>query len=78
MAFLILKHSAPGGTMKINNSFTHFMLACMGCFLPLLAQAENHALVHCNIFNGYENRIQANMTVRVRERLSRGRSRRHA
>ena len=55
--------------MKIHCPLTHFLLACMGCSLPLLAQAENYALVHCNIFNGYENSIQANMTVRVRERL---------
>jgi imidazolonepropionase-like amidohydrolase len=59
----------PSDTMKINCPLTYFLLACAGCFLPLLAQAENHALVHCNIFNGYENSIQANMTVRVRDRL---------
>jgi imidazolonepropionase-like amidohydrolase len=55
--------------MKITNLVTRTLLACIGSSLPLLAQAENHALVHCNVFNGYDNSIQANMTVRVRERL---------
>jgi imidazolonepropionase-like amidohydrolase len=55
--------------MKINHLVTRTLFICMGYCLPVLAQAENYALVHCAVFNGYENNIQANMTVLVRGRL---------
>jgi imidazolonepropionase-like amidohydrolase len=55
--------------MKTTNPLNCFLIVCIGCSLGFQARAENHALVHCNVFNGDDNSIQANMTVRVRERL---------
>jgi imidazolonepropionase-like amidohydrolase len=53
--------------MKIT-TFTHTSSSARAVACPRLA-GENYALVHCNIFNGYENSIQADMTVLVRDRL---------
>lgn len=44
------------------------VLAATGYSLPLAAQAENQVLIHCNVFNGYEERIYTDASVWVRGR----------
>ncbi len=41
-------------------------------FAPFSAQAENIALINCQLFDGVENIIQENVTVRVKGRLIEG------